>query len=58
VVIDSGGKVLTPREAMDEGGFFYGRDPDGQFRYKDDNHMRPFFVDRIGGFMDEVFRVR
>ena len=58
VVEANGGKIINPRNAMDEGGFFYGRTADGTFRYMDDNHMRPFYVNENAAFLDALLDVR
>lgn len=54
VVLANGGKVVNPRDALEEDGFFYGRSMEGRFRYKDNSHMRPFFVKEKAGFIDAL----
>ena len=49
-----GGAIINPRDALDEGGMFFGRELDGTFRYKDFDHMRPFYVLRTASFVDAL----
>lgn len=53
-VLANGGKVINPRDVMEEGGFLYGRSVTGEFRFKDSNHMRPFYARESASFVDAL----
>jgi peptidoglycan/LPS O-acetylase OafA/YrhL len=50
----NGGSVINPRDVMEENGFIYGRTVTGEFRYKDNHHMRPFYARESASFLDAL----
>ena len=54
VVTSNGGKTIDPLDYFEEDGFFYGKTSDGRFRYKDEDHFRPFYVRERASFLDAL----
>ncbi len=58
VAVSNGAKVIDPLDYFVEDGAFYGKSPDGRFRYKDEHHLRPFFVMEKATFLDALLQAK
>ncbi len=58
VVVANGGKVIDPYDYFEENGFFNGITADGEFRYRDHDHLRPFYVKEKASFLDALLEAR
>jgi hypothetical protein len=57
-VVANGGRLINPRETLEEGGFLFGLTAEGKFRYRDGNHLRPFYVREKASFIDALVQVQ
>lgn len=55
-VVPNGGKIIDPLDYFDEQGRLNGKTPAGHFRYKDSNHLRPFYAREKALFLDPLIR--
>jgi len=53
-VISNGGKTIDPLDYFEEAGFLNGKTSGGRFRYRDGEHMRPFYVIEKATFLDPL----
>ena len=55
-VLSNGGKVIDPLPYFEEEGSFHGRRADGEFYYRDGNHLRPFYAVERATFLDPLIQ--
>ena len=54
IALESGARILDPRDSLCDGLECAATDTDGKPLYKDTNHVRPFFARTHAGFIDQV----
>jgi hypothetical protein len=57
-VLAHGGKIIDPLDFFEENGGFVGTTSEGRFRYRDADHLRPFYVKEQAAFLDPLLRLR
>jgi len=58
VVARNGGQTIDPLDFFEEDGFFNGKTAEGRFRFRDSDHLRPFYIMDKASFLDPLLHAK